>query len=195
MPIILLVLLTGCSKRNYFPDEDDSGLSRFTSRGYNIVTAYINNVPYINPYHNSIFGGGSNTVPMLSKISTNSTFDTLSISWEIGINENGEATFNSQYYSISLLIPIPKSFNQNNFLQLSGTRSDSNQIQLNSFINQPSSLAGKSNIYFVQIKVDNSITSSAHYIISGLFDGNIGNNILITKGRFDFEIDASTLNF
>src|SRR6185312_12710090 len=161
-PIILLLLLTGCEKRNFFPDEDNPGLSRFTSRGYNIVTAYINNVPYINPYHNSVFGGGSNTVPMLGKISTNSAFDTLSISWQIGINENGQASFNSTYYSISLLIPIPKSFNQNNFLQLSGVRSDSNQIQLNSFINQPSSLAGKSNIYFVQIKVDNSIMSSTY---------------------------------
>lgn len=194
LSIILLLLLAGCTKRNFFPDEDDPGLSRFTSRGYNIATAYINNVPYINPFHKFIIGG-SNSVPTLRKVITNSMADTLSLSWDIGINDNGQASYNGQYHSISLLMPISKSFNQSNFLQLSSTRSDSNQIQINSFINQPYTLAGTSNIYFVQLKIDKSVTLPVHYIISGLFDGNIGDTILVTKGRFDFEIDASTLNF
>ncbi|MDQ2864488.1 MAG: hypothetical protein M3R50_12750 [Bacteroidota bacterium] len=194
LSIILLLLLAGCTKRNFFPDEDDPGLSRFTSRGYNIATAYINNVPYINPFHKFIIGG-SNSVPTLRKVITNSMADTLSLSWDIGINDNSQASYNGQYHSISLLMPIPKSFNQSNFLQLSGTRSDSNQIQINSSVNQPYTLAGTSNIYFVQLKIDKSITLPVHYIITGLFDGNIGDTILVTKGRFDFEIDASTLNF
>ena len=92
-------------------------------------------------------------------------------------------------------MPVPKSFTQNDLLQISGKRFDSNQIQINSYVNQPYALSGTSNIYFVQLKIDKSVTPSSYYIISGLFDGNIGDSILVTKGRIDFEIDGNTLNF
>jgi hypothetical protein len=74
--------------------------------------------------------------------------------------------------------------------------SDTNAIAINSFYNYPASLAGRSNLYF--IKVDYNFPPngpSATYSFSGLFDGKIGDSILITKGRFDFKIDANQIHF
>lgn len=191
---ITLLLLAGCAKRNFFPDEDDPGLSLLTSNGFNIASSYINKVPYINPYHNTIFGI-NNYLPTLRKIITNSAFDTLSLSWQIEPNDSS-LIYNAKYQSITLLIPVPKIFTQNDFLLLNGQRfsSNTNKINIQSNYYLFNQLSGTSNIYFVEIKKDNSVDPK-NYIISGLFDGNIGDSILITKGRFDFEIGAGSLNF
>jgi hypothetical protein len=193
LPCLLILYLAGCTKRNFFPDEDDPGLSNLTSYGYNIATNYINKVPYINPYKNSIFGA-LNYAPTLSKIVTSSAFDTLCLSWPIEINDSSNAFYHSPYQSISLLMPVTKSFTQTDFLALSGQRfsSNTNKATLN---NYRDTLSGSSNIYFVKINVDQSNSSTKHFTISGLFNGNIGDSILITKGRFDFNIDAGNINF
>ena len=194
----LIIVFIGCGKRNFFPDEDDPGLSRLTSRGYNIATMYINNVPYINPYKKPLFGGGvMNRLPTIDLISTNSTFDTLNISWRIEINDSS-VSYNQPYQSISLLIPVSKGFTAHDFLAMNGRKFplDSNAIAINSFYNYSDKLAGKSNLYFINISYNlppNSSTGT--YSLSGLFNGNIGDSILITKGRFDFAIDADKVNF
>jgi hypothetical protein len=197
--LILLAGFIGCSKRNYFPDEDDPGLSRFTSYGFNIATAYINDVAYINTYKKPLFGGTQNAVPTVRKILTSSPFDTLLISWTIGINENGEVQYNSPYQNISLLIPVSKSFTSKDFLAMNGKRflADANAIALNDY-SYPSGggVHGTSNIYFVKLNyTDSSATTLRGYSLSGLFDGNIGDSILITKGRFDFTIAADQIKF
>lgn len=195
--VSFIILLIGCGKRNFFPDQDDRGLSRLTSRGYNIATMYINNVPYINLYQKPLFGGISNRVPTIKLISTNSTFDTLNISWEIEINDSSNS-YNQPYHSISLLIPVLKNFTAHDFLAMNGERFplDTNAIAINSFDNYWDTLSGKSNLYFININYNlppnNSIGT---YSISGLFNGNIGDSILITKGRFDFSIDADKVDF
>ncbi len=193
----LSLLFISCNKRNFFPDPDDPGLSRLTSRGYNIVTMYINNVPYINSYRKPIFGGINNTLPIITRKITNSAFDTLEISWQIEIN-NTSAGNNQSYNSISLLLPVSKNFSAHDFLAMNGKSfpTDSNAIAVNYFYNYPDTLIGKSNIYFINIKYNSSGTSSnSTYSLSGLFNGNIGDSILITKGRFDFKIDADQIQF
>ena len=193
----LIILFIGCEKRNFFPDEDDPGLSRLTSRGYNVATMYINKIPYINLYQKPLFGGITNRVPTINVISTNSAFDTLQISWEIEINDSSNS-YNGPYHSISLLIPVSKNFTAHDFLAMSGKRLpfDSNTITLNSFDNYSDTLAGKSNLYLVNIRYNLPLNSSTGtYSLSGLFSGNIGDRILITKGRFDFEIDADKVKF
>lgn len=195
--VCFIILLIGCGKRNFFPDEDDPGLSRFTSRGYNIATMYINNVPYINPYKKPLFGGVVNFDPTINLISTNSTFDTLNISWRIEINDS-TISYNNPYYSVSISMPVRKGFTSHDFLAMNGQRfaSDSDAILLNSFYYDPNAFSGKANIYFVNIHyTDSTATSSRSYALSGLFNGNIGDSILITKGRFDFRIDATKINF
>lgn len=195
--ICFTILLLGCSKRNFFPDQDDPGLSRFTSRGYNIAAMYINNVPYINTFKKPIFGGVVNTVPTVTLLRTSSDNDTLAISWQIEVNDSSNF-YNNPYYSVSLLMPVQKNFTSGNFIGMNGQRfaSNTNAIALNSYSNNPASLTGKSNIYFVNIQyTDSSANSTRSYSFSGLFDGNIGDSILITKGRFDFKIDASQIRF
>jgi hypothetical protein len=191
---VLLFCLAGCKKRNFFPDEDDPGLSILTSYGYNVATNYINDKPYINPFFGVING---NSHLFLQKIITNSTFDTLSLSWQIQPHDISMIS-SSPYQNISLLMPIPKSFSQDDFLALSGRRfsSNNNTILINAFLSYPHDiLSGLSNIYFVKINVNGLNSSTKNFIISGLFDGNIGDSIVVTKGRFDFEIPASSLNF
>jgi hypothetical protein len=195
--VCLTILLIGCGKRNFFPDEDDPGLSLLTSRGYNIATMYINNVPYINTYHKPFLGGIINSVPTVRRRITNSAFDTLEISWQIKINDSSNS-YNQPYHSISLLMPVSKNFTAHDFLAMSGKRfeQDTNAIAINSFYNFQDTLSGKSNVYFVAINYNSPANSSARtYSLSGLFNGNIGDSILITKGRFDFKIDAGQINF
>ena len=187
-----LLFFAGCAKRNFYPDPDDPGLSRFTSYGFNIATNYINGSPYINPFRNSFRG---NYLPAFTKILTTSAFDTLRISWLIEPKDS-ITNYNSPYQNISLLIPIPKSFSRNDFLLLNGKRLlNTNTVQIQSNSNAPpGQFSGTANIYFVQITTD-SLNYTRYFSISGLFDGNIGDSILITKGRFDFRIDAGTLIF
>jgi hypothetical protein len=56
-------------------------------------------------------------------------------------------------------------------------------------------LRGMGTLYFVSVN-EGLFESNEKYIkLSGLFDGNIGDSIVITKGRFDFQISEKTLNF
>lgn len=193
----LAFILGSCGKRNFFPDENNPGLSRLTSRGYNIATMYVNDIPYINTYKKLLLGGVANSVPTVTLISTGGISDTLSIYWEIQRNDSTNV-YSQSYGTISLLIPVPGNFTSNDFLAMAGQRfaNNNNAITLNSFVNYPDSLHGTSNIYFVKIQYINSpATSTNTYAFSGLFDGNIGDSILISKGRFDFEIDASQVKF
>lgn len=194
-PFIAIIFLSGCIKRNFFPDEDDPGLSRLTSYGFNIATAYINLVPYINPYKKTIFGG-ANYEPTLRKVFSTTAFDTLSLSWPIEINDS-DVNYNQPYQNITLQLPVLKSFTQQDLLALNGKRfsSNNNTIIIQSYSNQPNALIGLSDIYFININTDPSYSSPTRYIISGLFNGNIGDSIHITKGRFDFEISSDKMNF
>ncbi|MGN6193784.1 MAG: hypothetical protein ACTHOB_02530 [Ginsengibacter sp.] len=184
--IVLILFFSSCGKRNFFPDEDDQGLSRLTFHGYNIATAYINDVPYINPYDRSIFGGGGNEQPVVRRIITNSNFDTLSVSWRIERNDVSDMSLSS-FSNISLLMPISKSFTIHDFIALAGKRfsSNTNTVILNS--NEDFGLA---NLYFIKITDDGK-----YLTFSGLFDGHMANGILITKGRFDFRISVNSINF
>jgi len=186
---MILLIFCGCAKRNFYPDPDDPGLSILSSDGFNIASAYINKVAYVNPYKKGIFGGVVNYAPTLRKIQTASAFDTLSLSWSINKNDNTTG-YNSPYQNISLLIPVSKSFSVNDFMAFSGKRfaPNANSITVNPFSN-PSN-PGTSNLYFIKISLDTSAL-----FFSGLFDGKIGDSIVISKGRFDFKIDKNSINF
>lgn len=180
-----LFIYTECRRNYFFPDPDNSGLSRFTSRGYNIATNYINDMPVKN------IGG----YPLLLKDSSASPIDTLKFTWSLYPSNTPQDY--SIYKSISFLIPIPLSFNKNDLLAFNQQR----------FLNlthvviqelQDSSLkaiVGAANLYFVSVNEDLSYPPQKYIRLSGLFDGNIGDTVLITKGRFDFELNESDLNF
>ncbi len=186
MPIIFLA----CAKRNFFPDPDNPGLSRLTAYGFDVATMYINGAPYINPF--SKLNG--NAPPTLSKYISNGSVDTLYLSWTIVLNDSNQMP-NINYSFITIAIPVPKTFAQTDLLNWNGKRMDSssNGIQIN-FDYTPRPAAGNANLYFVKIIVD-STDSIKNYTLSGLFNGNISNSILVTDGRFDFEFYSNDLNF
>jgi hypothetical protein len=206
IPAVFLICLLGCKKppRNYYADQDDPGLSRLTSYGYNIATNYINGVAYINPYVNpSYFGtGGGDVVPTFNKIIGNSTTDTLALSWPIEVNINGQYGIPDSY--IDLLIVVPKNFTEGDFVAWRGKRfaDTTNRISMSSgyyYTNNysglhpdysDSSLHGVANIYFVDI-----VPSADGLFMTGLFNGTIGNDISITNGRFDFNLPNNLVSF
>ncbi|MGC4035669.1 MAG: hypothetical protein QM764_06880 [Chitinophagaceae bacterium] len=197
---ILFSALTvaGCHKpRNFYEDSNDPGLSRLTSRGYNIATCYINNEAYINPYRNYLFGG-ANTSLTIEKIQTAAAKDTLRLTWQI---ERANAVYSPgsplSYTSMNLFIPINKNFSTKDFEALAGTRfpydtSTNISMKLDNLFD--TTLTDSTSIYFVRTAPDKTITSQTGFSFSGLFQGKIGPDIYITKGRFDFSITEDYLN-
>ena len=87
---------------------------------------------------------------------------------------------------------IPKTFTARDFVAMDGKRfsSNTNKVLIDFPSNYSDRRIGPSNIYFIKINIDTSYLS-----FSGLFDGNIGDSIFITKGRFDFKIESDAVNF
>jgi len=180
---VLLFCVLSCTKppRNYYPDQDDPGLSRLTDYGYNIATNYLNGVAYINPYNDN----SGNAVPSLVRISGN-TIDTLALAWPV--EQNVAYPLDASY--IDLLIPVPKNFTLNDVAAMNGKRfiNNTSGISLSPrYYDGPiygyaqSSGTGPANIYFVSISIGSEGIS-----MTGLFNGSIGTDTLITDGRFDF---------
>jgi hypothetical protein len=198
MTSLIIFFVIGCGKprppRNFFSDQNDPGLGRFTDYGYNIASNYINNVAYTNPYLPE-----GNALPVVYKTVTTSQFDTLTISWQIAPDTAVQYNYFPQYTHISILLPISKNFSGNDFLALSGQRLSANSctlnlLQQNSF-SQDTLLSGIANIYFVKMALGTADSSPGQLLFSGLFSGNIGNNIIVSSGRFDFSIPVTSINF
>jgi hypothetical protein len=187
---LVIILVTGCHKRNFFPDEDDPGLSRFTSRGYNVITAYINSTPYINPFSKT----RGNDLPTFIKVVSNGASDTLNFSWRFVENNPAGISYQNEK-TIAISIPMPKSFSRDDFFALQGKRFDSATCRLSLSSNQPGSVSGTANIYFTSIAFASPSPTENNVMLSGLFNGNIGDSILLTKGRFDFAISTDKINF
>ncbi len=180
---IPLFFLTTCHFNYFYPDPDDQGLSRFTSRGFNVSSEYINGSPYANT---------GSYYPLLQKFSTGNTIDTLRFTWDLYPTSvhNTKALYNNIKFSL----PVSQSFNKMNLLGFNGQRF-SNSIP---FILKDSSariIEGKATLYFVAVTSETTSNNEKYIKLSGLFDGNIGDTVLVTKGRFDFEIQESQLNF
>lgn len=90
-------------------------------------------------------------------------------------------------------MPVPQSFNKTSLLAFNRQRFlNSEAVTLEDSTGKM--ITGTATLYFVS--VNEAILSDQKYIqLSGLFDGNIGDSVFIKKGRFDFEINESSLNF
>jgi hypothetical protein len=198
--------ITGCHPdRNFYPDQYNPGLSRFTARGYGIVSAYINDSPYVNPYTTgySFYGpvGIGNTQVALNINHTSTTYDTLEISWEVTPNFSATSYYYGYSY-INLYMPIPKSFSESDLLSWRLKRFPEDDtaetvsvgINSNNYSNN-TPLLGPGSIYFVRLDPEGTGIAPQPYVFSGLFQGTAGNGAHITKGRFDFSITPSTLNY
>jgi hypothetical protein len=179
-----LVFLTTCRFPNFYADPDDQGLSRFTSRGYNVASVYINERPFKNE---------APDYPYLRKDASGNTMDTLEFQWRLYPNDN-TAIVNADYHTISFRMPVPESFNKNSLLAFNGQRF-LNAVPVTLQDSSQKIIAGIATLYFVSVSETVSPSNQKYIKLSGLFDGNIGDSVLITKGRFDFQIDETRLNF
>src|SRR3712207_419739 len=70
------LLMCGCHKRKFFEDQNNQGLSRLTSRNYNVTSAYINGQPWV-----SSFSSLQGPAPAFIYLAAGNTKDTLYITW------------------------------------------------------------------------------------------------------------------
>ncbi|MEO8821253.1 MAG: hypothetical protein ABI374_10455 [Ginsengibacter sp.] len=181
---IPLFFLTTCHGTwPFYPDTNNPGLSRFTSRGYNIASSYINGRPYVN---------NGSYYPLLQKDSSGNAVDTLQFQWDLYSRDSKNMT--AGYKNISFLLQVPASFNKTNFIAFNGQRF-LNSVPFTIQDTSLNTLSGIGTLYFVSVTEDLSYSNEKYIKLSGLFDGNIGDSISITKGRFDFEIQENSLNF
>lgn len=180
---ITAFFLTTCHFSSFYSDTDDPGLSRFTSRGYNVASVYINEKPF--------FCEGSIYFSIFKQPSGNTT-DTLQITFRLWPNDS---SLSSQINSKSLYfsMPVPSSFNKNNLIAFSGRRF-LNTVPIAIKDSAGNMNYGMSTLYFVSVK-EEIFTYSKYLKISGLFDARLDNGEKISKGRFDMEIDEKDLNF
>jgi hypothetical protein len=197
--------ITGCQPvRNLYPYPYNPGLSKFTARGYGIVSTYINDSPYVNPYSGYSFYGPpafGNAQVALTINHTSTTFDTLEISWYVTPNFSATSYYYGYSY-IDFFMPVPKSFSEDDLLSWRLKRfpeddtTETVSVGITSNGNYNSTpLLGPGSIYFVRIDPQGTAGAPQQYIFSGLFQGTTGDSLHITKGRFDFIITPSTLNY
>jgi len=194
--ISFAIILEGCEKSFFFEDTDDPGLSRFTNRGYDVMSVYINDYPWVSHFETGgLFVRRSHV--SVFKYATQSSEDTLSILWH-GAFTN-DSIFNNtpwkKYNYVEFLFPVKKEFKLSDFFSWSGTRLpfDATTVDIllhTSFPGASSALSGSGNLYFVDIKPDNR----GGIFMSGLFEGKIGDSIAIRKGRFDYNAEVEDHN-
>lgn len=180
MILLPMLMLAGCLKQRFIPDPFNQALSMLTTSQTNTGTCLINDVPFINYWPESGAGGfGRIPYPRITGYVIPNQPDSIDFSWQIGQRKNGKFV-NGAYDNISIRIPAPLGASFKTLMSWRGKRFASNECKV--YLNY--SLQGSANIYFVAI--DQKSQASDHIYISGLFDGNIGDSIHITKGRFDY---------
>ncbi|TMI69588.1 MAG: hypothetical protein E6H09_19300 [Bacteroidetes bacterium] len=94
-------------------------------------------------------------------------------------------------------IPIKKNFSKSDLLNFNGkifpVDSTTVIVSLSQYEqpNMGSSISGTGEIHFVKV---NFGSTDRDFTIAGLFEGNIGGSVLITKGRFDYTITEQDHN-
>lgn len=175
-----IFFLTTCRFSNFYTDPDDPGLSRFTSHGYNVISTYVNSEPFeIYRTSETVLSKDSGDVNSLDTLVF--MLGTLSPSRKPLIR------------TMSFLIPVPRSFTKTSLKTLNGLRlTNIPFIAKDTLAND---LSGTGNLYIVSVSEKIYPQNQQYVKFSGLFEGKIGDSINVSKGRFDFSINESSLNF
>jgi hypothetical protein len=188
----LSLFLLGCGKNstNFYEDPNKKGLSIFSDRGNNLLTALVNEIPW--KTRDRITDGRTYKTDFeiyIEKQKSNTLKDTLSISW-LGPRING-----STYNNITLRIAVDSNFTYNDFkTNFSGKRlvidSSTNGYFSTNFNN--SRVKGNGVIFFLRAGINT--TTPNDNILTGLFSTKIGNTI-ISDACFDHDLNGITVNF
>jgi len=196
--LLVFVVVSGfqCSSDYFYSDPNDPGLSEFSDHGYQQVSSYINDDPWVGASQAySHFNLASDSFYTYSQYiwlqATAAAQDTLHFSWSgrFGVTQS-DFVYTYQWQSnnvVTLSIPVPKNFTIREFYALRGKRfPDAGtpvSISLgNGVADQSTTLDGTGKIYLVSIK---TMGEASEFQMTGLYEGNIGDSIHITKGRFD----------
>lgn len=180
---VTAVLLTqGCLRNSFFPDENNPGLSRLTSRGYGQTTFYLNGIAYTSPYQPNV----------ITKIpGSGNAEDSICFTW----NSYKNVFDYKGNINLSIIIPVPKNFEKKDLTRFNGERFTDNSKVLR-LISGDSTLIdssrGNANIYFIAVA---SKYNDSGIEFSGIFNGNAGTDKEISKGRFDFFVDYNYIIF
>ena len=190
--VIAATVLPCCHKSNFFEDPNHRGLSRFTNRGYDVASAYINSQPWVSEF--SVYNGPA---PPAIYLDTSSQQDTLYIQWRGDYSSS--PPYPSFYWNyVTMSIPVKKNFTLNDFLSWDNKIFDSTTATISLDDRQigpgwfRSGFLGKGKIYFVRIEP--RPLPGVDFRVSGLFEGNIDTSFVISEGRFDYDVSPADHN-
>jgi hypothetical protein len=192
-----IILFAGCDKNDtrFFEDTEKNGLSIFSNKGNNVLTAYVNGTVW--KTRDRIISGYTYRPDYeinLQKQKTNTQRDTLIFTWN-GSNDN-----NYNYNTIALHIAVDSSFTYKDFKTIfSGKRllidsSVNGYFTANINTQTITSVRGNGVIFFQAADIDINSTQISNNKMAGLLSAKIGNNI-ITDGRFDHALNGLIFNF
>ncbi len=196
----LIIILNSCKDNltEFFEDPQKNGVSIFSNKGFNLLTCYVNGVPWKTKDRIVTNFGGMYTEIEIDKLQTNTTKDTLIFTW-LGTKDTL-----SNYKSLALRIAVDSSFSSKDFKgNFEGKR-----IVIDSSINgyfttnlntqfsnrDIPNVKGNGVILFQTASIDKSSSQNNANNIAGLLSAKIGNNN-ITDGRFDHALNIVSINF
>ena len=178
--LLLLSSYSGCFKDRFREDPANAGLSVFSGQRYNVMSFYVNEVPWVRHFDSR----GGPDMGTIDLVETSASRDSLYLSWTGG-------TAGGSDEQLVIGIPVKKNFTLADLMAFRGRRfpDDSTGISISlgvgnrwdPFSTRP--VAGAGRIYFTGIEPDQP--GSVNFLMYGLFDGTIGTDTVISKGRFD----------
>lgn len=192
----LLLLIGSCTPKPFFEDPSDPGLTRFTNRGYDAGSAYINDQAWVTGY--SSFGGTDASLIADTNLNRKDSLY-LSFTGEYKPGLPGLQPEWRNYYQLLIALPVKKNFSLGDFLQWNGRLFPADTTQVTIYLSNgfppeaPSFVRGSGKIYFTHIQALSDPTQILG--MAGLFEGKIGDSISITRGRFDFRLGENQLIF
>jgi len=188
----LLLLLTSCKKNltNLFADEQSQGLYIFSNTGNNILSCYVNGIPWRTKdriaYSGLVMPGNTDYELNIYKFARGGNNDTLVFRWEGKFVDADTTTL------IVLGLSVKKGFTKEDFNTLQGQRliidSTINGYFTTNINGTIAGTKGNGSIYFNKANID-SIGN-----LSGLFETTI-NGLRFTKGRFDAQLNRQMCRF
>lgn len=198
---LLLFVLTGCKNNEsfYYADNETPGVAIFSNTGNNVLSCFMDGVPWKTLARRTSNGFGSSYISELAihRVKTTSLLDTLLIGWQ-GANDNA-----SQYNNIILVLPVAKQFQWKDIAAFQGKRiiidSTNGYFSLGQYYYNYTYpfFNGKGVIYFNIASIDSLGPNYTTGRISGLLEAHFYPGTMfehnITSGRFDDNITAAEL--
>lgn len=180
------------SLTDYYPDPTNPSRAMFSDKGYNLMTAVINQrswkttdryYGFIQPFHAELDIYLDNSSP---------SSDTLHIGWQ-GAFEGFNSLSNGDV--VELVMPVAKGFTPRDLNTFSGKRLDiqgSTGYFRTTLSGLANNLPGTGHVYFSTFHYDPSLDSKS--ILAGLMDADFG-SFKLEAGRFDHQLNSLIVHF